>query len=93
MNVLIIRVIDFVFQILTLLILVDVIGSWLVVARLRLPNLVYDILAAVHTVVGPILNPIRRFMPNMGGLDLSPIVALFLLYILQTLLRQALFAL
>lgn len=27
----------------------------------------------------PILTPIRRFMPNMGGLDLSPILALFII--------------
>ena len=82
-------IIDSIFTILYILILVDVIGSWLVAARLRLPNFVFDILSAVHSIVGPILNPIRRLMPNMGGLDLSPIIALFLLQILQSLFRQA----
>ena len=78
-----------IFTILYILILVDVIGSWIVAARLRLPNFVFDILQAVHSIAAPILNPIRRLMPNMGGLDLSPIIALFLLQILQSLFRQA----
>jgi YggT family protein len=81
-------IVNSIFTILYILILVDVIGSWLVVARLRLPNWVFDILGAIHGVVSPILDPIRRLMPNMGGLDLSPIIALFLLQILQTLFRQ-----
>jgi YggT family protein len=84
-NVIVINVINVVFEILTFLILVDVIGSWLLVARLRLPNWAYDIMTAVHTIVSPILDPIRRLMPNMGGLDLSPLIALFLLSILQRL--------
>jgi YggT family protein len=81
-------IINSIFTILYILILVDVIGSWLVVARLRLPNWVLDILGSVHSIVSPILNPIRRLMPNMGGLDLSPIIALFLLQIVQSLFRQ-----
>jgi len=32
------------------------------------------------------LNPIRRFIPSLGGLDLSPIVALLLLDVLRRLL-------
>ena len=81
-------IINSIFTILYILILVDVIGSWLVVARLRLPNWVLDILGTVHSIVSPILNPIRRLMPNIGGLDLSPIIALFLLQIVQSLFRQ-----
>ena len=81
-------IINSIFTILYILILVDVIGSWLVVARLRLPNWVLDILGTVHSIVSPILNPIRRLMPNMGGLDLSPIIAVFLLQIVQSLFRQ-----
>jgi YggT family protein len=61
------------------LILIDVIGSWILMAGARLPAWVYDVLNAVRTLVGPLLNPIRRFMPNLGGLDLSPLIALLLL--------------
>jgi YggT family protein len=89
-NYVVIRIINIVFQILQLLILVDVIGSWIVAARVRLPNWVYDILQAVHSITSPILSPIRRLLPNMGGLDFSPIIALLLLGLLQSLIVQAL---
>ncbi len=36
----------------------------------------------VHEITEPILAPIRRFMPRMGMIDLSPMVAGFLLFII-----------
>lgn len=41
-------------------------------------------------VTEPILGPIRRIMPNTGMLDLSPMVAIFLLYLLRDLILKAL---
>jgi len=35
-------------------------------------------------VTDPILNPIHRVMPNLGGLDLSPIIAIFGIQIVQS---------
>jgi YggT family protein len=86
----IIRLIDLVFQIFSILILVEVIGSWILVSRARLPGWVYDILQAVHTLTAPVLNPIRRLLPSMGGLDLSPLVALLLLQVLDQVIHKAL---
>ena len=34
----------------------------------------------------PLLRPIRRRMPTMGGLDLSPIVLLLLIFLLQRII-------
>ena len=76
MNIAIIRLIDTVFQIFSFLILVQVIGSWVLAARVNLPSWVYDILRAIDTVTAPVLAPIRRLIPNLGGLDFSPIIAL-----------------
>ena len=36
----------------------------------------------LHEITEPILAPIRQFMPRMGMLDLSPMVAIFLLYLI-----------
>ncbi len=41
------------------------------------------IIRIVSAVVDPILNPIRRLMPPMGGLDFSPMVVLLLARVLQ----------
>ncbi len=44
----------------------------------------------VFTVTEPILSPIRRLLPRMGMFDLSPMIALILVGIIQNVLLQAL---
>ncbi|MVW74332.1 YggT family protein [Pseudomonas xionganensis] len=39
----------------------------------------------INQICEPLLAPIRRFMPNLGGLDLSPIVAFLLLNLIDML--------
>jgi YggT family protein len=84
--------INLIFQILIALIFIDVIGSWLMFARVRLPDWLGRIFVAVNSITGVVLNPIRKLIPNMGGLDISPIIALVLLdllrrFVVSTLLR------
>lgn len=40
----------------------------------------------LHTLTEPLLGPIRRLLPDMGGLDFSPLVLLFGLRMLRGLL-------
>ncbi|MCS6766669.1 MAG: YggT family protein [Candidatus Protistobacter heckmanni] len=44
------------------------------------------VMGALHTLLGPFLNPIRRILPQAGGLDFSPIVLLVLMQIVQIVL-------
>jgi len=44
---------------------------------------VRQIESLLYTVTEPILGPIRRVLPNLGGLDFSPVVVLFLIAFLQ----------
>lgn len=81
-----VNAINLIIQVFSLLILVEVIGSWLLVANVRLPDVVFRLLQGISSITGVILNPIRRVMPNIGGLDLSPIIALLLLDVLRRLL-------
>ncbi len=53
-----------------------VIFSWI---GLEPDNPIYGV---VHEITEPILAPIRQFMPRMGMIDLSPMVAGFLLIII-----------
>jgi YggT family protein len=85
-----INLINLVFQVLTILILIEVVGSWILASRIHLPEWGYTILRAVHAITSPILGPIRRLIPAPVGLDLSPIIALILVQILQRLLIGAL---
>ena len=43
----------------------------------------------LHQVTEPIIAPIRQVVPSMGMLDLSPMVALILLWILRAMLQGA----
>jgi YggT family protein len=89
-NYILARVINFIFQVFIALIFIDVIGSWLLYARVRLPVWLFGIFQGVNSITGVVLNPIRRLIPNLGGLDISPIIALVLLDLLRRWIISAL---
>ena len=49
---------------------------------------VYTVVDVTYRLTEPALAPIRRFMPNLGGIDLSPLVLLLALYYVPRLLLQ-----
>lgn len=72
-------------QIIVLVVIVSAILSWLIafdVINVRNPA-VYRFAAALDGITAPLLAPIRRFVPPLGGLDLSPIILILLLQALQ----------
>jgi YggT family protein len=42
---------------------------------------------ALNAILDPVLNPIRRILPDTGMLDISPMVLIFGLYAIQELLK------
>jgi YggT family protein len=69
-------------------IIAHVVMSWLInfqVLNLRQP-LIAKVWYGLNQLVEPIYRPLRRILPPMQGLDLAPLVALFLLYALQYVL-------
>ena len=44
-------------------------------------------------VTEPALRPIRRFMPNLGGIDISPIILILIIYFVQMVLQNILVSL
>jgi YggT family protein len=72
------------------LVIVQVVLSWLVAFNVvntsnRFVYLVGDFL---HRLTEPALRPIRRLLPAMGGMDLSPVVLILGLYFLRMLLLR-----
>jgi YggT family protein len=64
-----------------------VIFVWAILSWFRASNkAVNDVYKVLDTVVAPYVNLFRRFIPPMGGLDLSPFIALIVLQILARLL-------
>jgi YggT family protein len=66
---------------LTIAIFVRVLLSWV---QVQLPLGLADF---VFSATEPILGPIRRALPAMGGIDFSPFVAVILIQVVQTVLR------
>lgn len=85
--------INVLFEIFNVLILVQVIGSFVLAARVRLPGWAYDGLQTIHSITRPVLDPIRRLLPSIGGLDFSPLIALLLLDLVRRLVVGLLFSL
>ena len=46
----------------------------------------------LYRVTEPALRPIRRIMPNLGGVDISPVILLLLLFFLRSLLSEYVFS-
>ena len=68
------------------IVIANVIISWLISFNvLNTQNrFVYSILELTYRLTDPFLNKIRRFLPNLGTLDISPVVLLVLIWFLQT---------
>jgi len=67
------------------IIIAAAIFSWLVafnVVNMR-NQLVATIGNFLHQATEPLLRPIRRRMPDLGGLDISPIVLLVIIFLIQ----------
>ena len=70
------------------IVIISAILSWLVAFNVinTRNQFVYTVGRALHALTDPVLRPIRRFLPNLGGIDISPIVVLLLIFFLQRML-------
>ena len=71
------------------ILIINVVISWLVAFNvLNTQNrLVYSILELTYRLTDPILNKIRRFLPNLGSLDISPIILLLLIWFIEMCMK------
>lgn len=72
----------------TWVIIASAVLSWLV--AFNVVNIRNDVVRAIwnmiHQLTEPLLQPIRRRLPDMGGLDISPIVLLLGVFLLQRII-------
>jgi len=76
--------INLLFWTLNLAILIRVIVSWLNV------NPYNPFLSLVYQITDPILEPLRRIIPPLGMIDITPIIAMLLLSVVQQVLLSIL---
>ena len=70
--------------------LINVILSWLVAFNvLNTGNrFVYSVLDITYKLTNPPLNFIRRFLPNLGSIDISPVILILLLMFFRNLVFE-----
>ena len=70
-------------------VIANVVVSWLVAFNvLNTSNrFVYSILDFTYRLTDPILNKIRRFLPNLGVFDISPIILLLLIWFIEMCMK------
>ncbi|MDB9983829.1 YggT family protein [Candidatus Pelagibacter sp.] len=70
-------------------VIANVVISWLIAFNvLNTQNrFVYSILEMTYRLTGPILNKIRNFLPNLGSLDISPIILLLLIWFIEMCMK------
>ncbi len=70
-------------------VIANVIVSWLVAFNvLNTQNrFVYSILELTYRLTDPILNKIRHFLPNLGSLDISPVILLLLIWFVEMCMK------
>ncbi len=70
--------------------IISAILSWLVAFNVvnTSNQFVYSVGNFLHRITEPVLRPIRNILPEMGGIDLSPMVLILGIYFFQGLLAQ-----
>lgn len=76
-----VQVISFLFDILTWVVIIDVLLSYFLAPF-------HPLREALDRIVQPMLAPIRRLLPPTGMLDFSPLILLIILQVLSSLLIQ-----
>jgi YggT family protein len=83
-------ILDFLLNILAWIIIIQAIFSWLIAFNVinTYNQFVRSVNHALTVVTDPLYRPIRRFLPDMGGIDFSPLVVLIIIKVLQIIIRS-----
>jgi YggT family protein len=83
-----IQIIRIFLEVLSFFIFARVILSWFIMStRNRFVITIYQIF---HQITEPILGPLHKIIPNIGMIDITPVVAIILLYIIDMVLAGTL---
>jgi len=80
-------IIAFLLYVLWWIIVIQAVMSWLIAFNVinTYNDFVRQLLIALDRITAPLYRPIRRIMPDLGALDLSPLVVLLIIYILMNI--------
>ena len=70
--------------------IISAVMSWLIAFKVvnTSNRFVYTVADFLYRVTEPALRPLRRILPNLGGIDISPIILILLLWFARDLLWE-----
>ena len=82
-------IIDMILQLAVWIIIIQAILSWLVAFNVvnTSSNFVRTLLTGLDRVTAPLYRPIRKILPDFGGIDFSPIVLILLIQVVRKLVE------
>jgi YggT family protein len=86
----IIRVVNMALQLYLFAIIASAIISWLIAFDVinTANRFVYTLVDFLWRITEPALRPIRQFLPNLGGIDISPIILILGIILIQDMLNM-----
>jgi YggT family protein len=71
-------------------IIIVAIMSWLIAFNVInvYNDLVRSIWNGLNAVTEPLLRPIRNVLPNMGGIDISPVILLLIIFLIEDIIQR-----
>lgn len=80
-------------QLYTFVIILQVVISWLVafgVLNLSNPQAA-RLVEGLNKLTEPVMEPVRRYVPSIGGIDITPIIVIFAIMLLEQLIARIFF--
>ena len=84
---------DQVINLYTWVLIINVIFSWLLAMNIfnSQNKIIISIYFGVKRLTDPLLNPIRNLLPNFGGVDISPVILILILFFIRNLMYEYLY--
>ena len=72
--------------------ILQVIMSWLIAFSIvnTQNKFIWKLNYALHKLTNPLLSPIQQILPNLGGIDISPVILIIVLHFARNLLFELL---
>jgi YggT family protein len=89
----IIEVVIWLLELYKWVIIITAVASWLIAfGVINTHNrIVARLLDVLYRLTEPVLRPIRQILPNLGGIDISPIIVFGLIYVIESWLETLAF--
>lgn len=75
------------------IIIIQVVLSWLItfeVINIRNPQAA-NFVRLIDRITAPVFNPLRRLVPPIAGIDITPIIVIFAIYLLKSIVASVFF--